>query len=295
MQSGLLAMLLAFVALSCVDSLPAVGFSGCKGRPQLVWSDVDDTMRCAGIIGGNDKQWAPGTIYAGYPQLYLEISRGPSEATNPEGINVLTARPQEISGVKISNESPVIEALIDAAKKSGIEGFGLKEAFYGKLSDMETFNVSKRNDNFAKTKSGHYLDFQKEHPGEYCSIFFGDNGQGDLFAARNLADHTNVDLAATLIHDVRDRTTREDQPGVWLFDTYADAAIIAYREFNLISLAGLSRVANAIAYDPLYNKCLECLNPSGRCSLNPLVKSGGCVALQAGLMRLEEFIRNNSQ
>lgn len=119
-----------------------------------------------------------------------------------------------------------------------------------------------------------FLEYQQLYS-ECTSVFFGDNGQGDLWCAEQLGlrktggekgDSDEFQVEACFIHEVIPRSaqlssldrglTQEEkekeweQRGIYFHFTYVGAAINAY-EHGLISAEGLARVGTAAVEDML--------------------------------------------
>jgi len=102
----------------------------CNEKKVEVFSDVDDTIKAAGtnFVAGCDTRWPGGSIYAGMPQFYLELSRGVKEIEDPINIGIVSARPE-----KLGNKFPDVEKELHAASKNSnlVENWGdIKKKYY---------------------------------------------------------------------------------------------------------------------------------------------------------------------
>lgn len=191
-----------------------------------ILSDIDDTVFCK----LHDRRWPRGMIYPGVLALFEALDLGPRDTPFDRGdLTFVTARPADAWGL-VENYSRT------ALRRAGVSKLSL-------LSGSLLALVSK--EAMAERKL-HNIDHYVQLFGEYSLLFLGDSGQGDVVVGEQLFARYPESTRLVLIHDVSGTTTAERERyaglGVHFHDTYAGAAVIAYRH-ELISRAGLDRVA----------------------------------------------------
>jgi len=212
-------------------------------------------------------------------QFYLELSRGPHEISNPEGVVIASARP-EILGKSFPT---LDQALSRTAQANEITSSGwgkIKEILFGRVDDFIALSPENRFKAYGQTKVNHITKFaDRESQTGHCHIFMGDNGQGDHFAGVQLLKEVDENFANVFIHNVTHAPSLE-QPhsdDVIIHSTYPDAAWTAYLS-GMISHDGLIRVLKSAAESDQYQLCKMCLK-THRCKRNPFTTDGGCTVL----------------
>jgi len=247
-----------------------------------IFSDVDDTIKAAGtnIVAGCDTRWTKGSLYAGMPQFYLELSRGKDEIETPEDIGIVSARP-----AALGNKFPDIEKELHAAAKNSSldEKWGkIKKILPGEIDDNFHVHTEKRYKDYADTKFKNVKGYVNEEANsDLRVIFIGDNGQGDhLAGVRMLAELPSV--VAVLIHNVTAAPLIkvDENEDVYIFQTYPEAAWIAYQE-GFITKEGVIRVLESTLKSVQFGQCLECLENHASCDLTKVKphyykEDGGC-------------------
>jgi hypothetical protein len=101
----------------------------------------------------------------------------------------------------------------------------------------------------AEKKLDNFLQYCRVYP-EYSFVFIGDSGQGDVYFGERMLEVAPEAVRGIFIHDVVSTpdAAREElrKKRVYLFDTYAGAALETYR-LGLIQRVGMARVAEAAA------------------------------------------------
>jgi len=143
----------------------------CNEKKVEVFSDVDDTIKAAGtnFVAGCDTRWPGGSIYAGMPQFYLELSRGVKEIEDPINIGIVSARPE-----KLGNKFPDVEKELHAASKNSnlVENWGdIKKILPGQIEDNLHIHAEKRFKDYAETKFKNVRKYSEESP-DLCIIFY---------------------------------------------------------------------------------------------------------------------------
>lgn len=244
--------------------------------PHLVLTDVDDTIKSSGgkighlkgRLAGSDRAYYPGEVYPGVAQFSLELSRGRAQALAPPLVVVLSARPASLRhfGLKLREQGPVnthyrgigVANQINTTAKYPGWGIDVEGSQYGVLHD----STKSFNGGMGKTKYKGWKAVSKNTT--LGTIFIGDDGQGDVYAAKLMFAHskpTGSRLLAAFIHLVKadgrpagvSRKIAPDKP-IFYFETYADAAAHAYRE-QLISSSGLDRVLHSISQNSFFKLC----------------------------------------
>jgi len=266
----------------------------CNDKKVEVFSDVDDTIKAAGtnFVAGCDTRWPGGSIYAGMPQFYLELSRGKEEIQDPINIGIVSARPE-----KLGNKFPDVEKELHAASKNSnlAENWGdVKKILPGQIEDNLHIHAEKRFKDYAETKFKNVRKYTEETP-DLCIIFIGDNGQGDQLAGvKMLAEIPAV--VAVFIHNVTANPPLkvEENVDVNIFKTYPEAALIAFNK-GFISKEGVRRVISSTLESIQFGQCKECLTNHDGCDLKKVKphyykEDGGCSDLFENIEYVAEKI-----
>jgi len=284
---------LVLCLLGPASSAPARYRSACKGKNIQVLSDVDDTMKAAGtnFVAGCDTRWPSGSIYAGMPAFFLELSRGPSEHGSPTAIGIVSARPEQLASAFPDLEYEFAQAATITGVDAKVWG-KVRVTLPGQFRDNAHLHTRKRFVDYGNTKIENVKKFLggKQNAG-YCVIFVGDNGQGDQYAGHAmLRDLPGV--AAVFIHNVTANPLVEvaDSDNLFLFRTYPEAAWIAYKN-GLITQPAVERVLDSVLVSIQYQQCLSCLDVNQPCVLEDTVPrfnriDGGCTALFHGVAKV---------
>lgn len=177
-----------------------------------VLSDIDDTV----YANWKDKRYPPKTIYPGVKQFQKELGRD---------LVFVTARPG------------VIERLTRRTLRN--LGFATPTILPGSLGkSLSTARISAK-------KVENFLQYRRIYP-EFDFVFAGDSGQGDVdFGRRILTDRA---VKAVFIHDVVKTPSSERlalrRKKICFFDTYAGAAVEAFRE-GILPRDAVGRVVEA--------------------------------------------------
>jgi len=251
-----------------------------KKKKVEVFSDVDDTIKAAGtnFVAGCDTRWPGGSIYAGMPQFYLELSRGVKEIEDPINIGIVSARPE-----KLGNKFPDVEKELHAASKNSnlVENWGdIKKILPGQIEDNLHIHAEKRFKDYAETKFKNVRKYSEESP-DLCIIFIGDNGQGDQLAGVKMLSEI-PDVVAVFIHNVTANPPLkvDENADVYIFKTYPEAALIAFNK-GFISKEGVRRVITSTLESIQFGQCKECLDNHDGCDLKKVKphyykEDGGC-------------------
>jgi len=246
-------------------------------------------------VAGCDTSWPAGSIYAGMPTLYLELSRGPNQDKNPPGIGIVSARPEQLASA-----FPDLEyEFSSAADIVGIDAklWGkIRVTLPGKFEDNAHLHTLKRFTDYGNTKIDNVLRFAKNSTNAgYCVIFVGDNGQGDQYAGVQMLKN-NPAVVAVFIHNVTGVPILESETpeNLFLFRTYPEAAWIAYQN-GFIPKDAVKRVIEGAQKSIQYQQCLDCLNPVKPCLLEETVPQwnrfgGGCTELFYGIAQVNVWL-----
>lgn len=195
-----------------------------------VLSDIDDTF----YANWKDKRFPAKTIYPGVLQLYSELDRGAGEVPGRAGdITFVTARPGDRLG------------LVEGATHKALRERGMPASTILAGSFLRIVT----NRAIAEKKLDNFLQYCRVYP-EYSFVFIGDSGQGDVYFGERMLEVAPEAVRGIFIHDVVSTPdpAREElrKKRVYLFDTYAGAALETYR-LGLIQRVGMARVAEAAA------------------------------------------------
>jgi len=224
-------------------------------RPLQVFTDVDDTLICAGAsIHG---QMYANEIYPGALQFELELSRGPSESIDPPSLILLTARPRELANIglfKVTAEDRLAVEAARVGRENGLSSWGVnvRKAQYGQLVDQVLPSDWRIGRDRTKYTTWLAVSAGLDTP----SVFIGDNGKGDLSAAEQMMRAPRP-IVAAFIHNVRDAPRRPSASRrVVAFDTYIEAAVKA-NAMGLISSGAVERVRKSVANSGLMQLCMR--------------------------------------
>lgn len=188
-----------------------------------VYSDVDDTFYSNWV----DDRFPKKAIYPGVRAFYRELDLGRNGNDTTGDLAFLSAR----------------IGLQENGTLAMMRGYGIDQATM--LEGDITHAIG--NSNIAAKKVENYFAHRALYP-EYGSVFIGDSGQGDAIAGAEMVRREPQGTKAVFIHNVThmDQATRASwtAKGVFVFDSYVDAAIEAYKR-GLISRAGVDRIAAA--------------------------------------------------
>lgn len=190
-------------------------------------SDIDDTL----FPNWVDESYPKKTRYPGAKAFYDALK----EKGDPEaGITFLSARPGDRLGFSES-----------------ISHNDLQENGFGKKTVLLTGDLPHliNNELMAQKKVKNFLQYQLLFPENY--VFIGDSGQGDVIAGRKMRKQNPDKVKAVFIHDVvvngASKTPLREREAakidrIFYFDTYPEAALLAYQE-GLLSLEDVLSVA----------------------------------------------------
>jgi len=241
------------------------------------FSDIDDTMKCsnrARFHGIDTNCDFKGEIYPGVAQFQLEIGMGPYENTDEAGKQLeppspvpLSARPREARMIlSISRDDESYLHFQDVGHANGFDGWALDVdgAQYGSVTS--SYSMVRRDFEavLPRLKYEGWLSYNSSLP----TVFVGDNGQGDVEAAKLMYAH-NVEaegrappLGAFIHHvqpvplssDLLETSWLSGEPGtvealasqnIYLFREYLHGACVAFKK-GYISAAGYGRVAHSV-------------------------------------------------
>jgi diacylglycerol kinase family enzyme len=195
--------------------------------------DIDDTVRSM----LHDRRYPRGAVYPGVVEFLRALDHGAaSNPSSPGDLTFITARPSDPRG------------LVESYTRNGLSGIGLPphSVMTGHILNLATKG------RIAERKMANFDRSRRLFP-ESQVVFIGDNGQADVEVGRAMLDRDQAHVRAVFIHNVaqggeqlRDSLAAE---GIWLFDTYAEAAAWAYG-LGLISDEGLASVRAAVAAGP---------------------------------------------
>lgn len=256
------------------------------GTKVLVLSDVDDTIKCsAGPPGGIDKRFGKHDLYPGVLQLYMEIGRSGDTAVPPPSVVLMSARPKIVPTLQIGGEDDVVilaKRLADGNDLGGAKGWGidLEKAQYGRLKDfakdyLRDVDLDKpsKDWNLQSMAGKKYQSWDRnikgrDDEGALPTVFFGDDGQGDVMAGMMMfkrmreAGSKSPIILATFIHLVNTvekligykAFPLSEKIGITYFNTHAEAAVRAM-DLGLLGLGGVKRVHKAIKESAAYQIC----------------------------------------
>jgi len=236
-----------------------------------ILSDVDDTLYCSGGMfpAGCDKRFPKHVVYPGFLSLLKALDIATDSDIPSCNLIFLSARPHLYKDLAEDHSYRLFESLVqDNSMHSFPTLLPGKWQHCLKALLRSIFSKSKTWISVGDYKVATYRKFRQLYP-EYDFMFFGDNGQGDLWAAqRMLTDSTGngSQLLAVLIHEVmptefclcaddqsqRDNCWRErlrDQ-GLYFHKSYVGAALALHlHRRELISAAQLSTVYDSAIED----------------------------------------------
>ncbi|WP_114905520.1 diacylglycerol kinase family protein [Ornithinimicrobium murale] len=195
-----------------------------------ILSDIDDTVVCM----LHDKRYPRGSVYPGVAEFLHALDRGAALAPGrPGDLTFITARPSDPRG------------LVEGYTRNGLSGLGLPahSVMTGHILNLATKGriAERKMINFDRSR----LLFPE------CEVvFIGDNGQADVDVGRAMLARDPEHVRAVFIHNVTQQGPEVGESlaadGIWLFDTYAEAATRAHA-LGLISDEGLEQVRAAVA------------------------------------------------
>jgi len=267
----------------------AVFLSSAQHRgPHVVFSDIDDTLYASGGQfvskgAGVDNVFFHKEMYPGVAQFQLELSRGPCEVEDPPLVVLLSARPATLKfALAITEDHKVAKIFKHVSWLNGVPEWGVDvdNACYGSALNFVRGCTS----GMGKLKYQQWRDFAPTGRGAEIlrghaavqSVFVGDNGQCDVWAAELMRENSDTGwhdgargqfpLRAAFIHHVQPgqggnpeysyyaERSRLQKKSIFLFETYAEAAEIAYQQ-GLISQRGYLRVLQSVARSNLGVLC----------------------------------------
>ncbi|CAJ1392168.1 unnamed protein product [Effrenium voratum] len=245
-----------------------------------ILSDVDDTIKCSGgpIGGGVDESGYRKEIYPGAVQFILELARGRELHWAPRRVRLLSARPQKLGFLRMKPGSRVAEEFRRVGEANGFPEWGIdfEGSAYGRLRDLVP---ALRGDfrRFGRTKVRNWREVLGDDLGQAKAVFIGDNGQGDVQAALQMA-RFGPPFAAAFIHRVLEepeapKPAAPSHRRVFYFSTYPGAAQAALGR-NLISEEGLRRVHGAVLGSSLAQLCALHAQDPGRFQRYPCRREG---------------------
>ena len=192
--------------------------------------DIDDTVRSM----LHDRRHPRGAVYPGVVEFLRALDHGAASVpSSPGDLTFITARPSDPRG------------LVESYTRNGLAGIGLPphSVMTGHILNLATKG------RIAERKMVNFDRSRRLFP-ESQVVFIGDNGQADVEVGRSMLERDPTHVRAVFIHNVTqaDESVREAlaTEGIWLFDTYAEAAERAH-ELGLISDHGLAMVRSAVA------------------------------------------------
>jgi len=193
-----------------------------NSMPVQVFTDVDDTFKSSGGGHGNpagcDAVYSKSVIYPGMAQFAVELARGPQERTRVLQPAVMSARPAEISALKVKDNDPLVIAMSATRQSDEDPADWDKYNVEMKLQvppDLQSFSYEKSGiadvlggtgsgdeiqldlkgsrygdlkngvndyEGMGETKYGHFVSFFSgavDRSDDACVVWIGDDGQGD--------------------------------------------------------------------------------------------------------------------
>ena len=210
--------------------LAHIAAQAAQSSPDLrILCDIDDTVRSM----LHDKRHPRGSLYPGVVEFLGALDDGAAaDPGRPGDLTFITARPSDPRG------------LVEGYTRNGLAGLGLPahSVMTGHILNLATKG------RIAERKMANFDRSRRLFP-ECAVVFIGDNGQADVEVGRAMLARDPDHVRAVFIHnvtqqgpDVREALASE---GIWLFDTYAEAAAHAH-ELGLISAQGLASVRGAV-------------------------------------------------
>ncbi|WP_256839277.1 diacylglycerol kinase family protein [Ornithinimicrobium faecis] len=195
-----------------------------------ILSDIDDTVVCM----LHDKRYPRGSAYPGVAEFLHALDRGGAQADGrPGDLTFITARPSDPRG------------LVEGYTRNGLAGLGLPphSVMTGSILNLATKG------RIAERKMVNFDRSRQLFP-ECQVVFIGDNGQADVEVGRAMLARDPEHVRVVFIHNVTQQGVKVRESlaaeGIWLFDTYAEAAARAH-ELGLISDEGLVEVRAAVS------------------------------------------------
>lgn len=188
-----------------------------------IFSDIDDTF----FPNWKDKSFPNKVAYPGVKQFYAELACGPQSL------------------------SPVVGNVVFLSARGQFMETGTRETLAGHgLQNISVLTGSLLTALFSKLMAEKKLDNFRYHRmlfPEYSAIWLGDSGQMDVVVGQHM--YLRQDQPeAVFIHDVvktpSSERERYAERGIFFFDSYIEAAQIAYKK-GLISYSGVLRILAA--------------------------------------------------
>jgi len=219
-----------------------------RARRVKILSDIDDTF----YASLNDNSYARGTVYPGVVALYRGLDygvRNKDDKKQPNTDEEDSAQAKEKGEDKDEDEEdlsgdlaflsarPEMGGLFEDLTHSALRSKGIREAtlLCGSLATVHS------NEAMAAKKLENFLFFHRLYP-EYDFVLFGDSGQGDILLGEAMLSRPECEgkVRGVFIHDVvsstgkphtseADRATLLAEKGIYLFDSYLEAAVECYR------------------------------------------------------------------
>eukprot|EP00439_Symbiodinium_sp_Y106_P039359 s7302_g4.t2 len=225
-----------------------------------ILSDVDDTIKCSGGPrgGGIDECGYRKEIYPGAVQFMLEIACGRAAGTfskdrPPPSVRLLSARPEKLGFLRMKPTSKVAREFQRVAEANELPSWGIdfQGSKYGRLRDVFPALLGDFRP-FGRTKLRNWEEVLGTDVGQQKAVFLGDNGQGDVQAAHDMAMF-GPPFVAAFIHQVADNKA-VDHPRIRYFHGYLEASKIAL-QMRLISPSGHRRVGGDVKASNLASLC----------------------------------------
>lgn len=195
-----------------------------------ILSDIDDTVVCM----LHDNRYPRGSAYPGVAEFLHALDGGAAQSpSRPGDLTFITARPSDPRG------------WVESYTRNGLAGLGLPphSVMTGHILNLATKG------RIAERKIANFDRSRQLFP-ECQVVFIGDNGQADVEVGRAMLARDPDHVRAVFIHNVTGAGPEVAESlaaeGIWLFETYAEAAARAH-ELGLISGEGLARVRAAVA------------------------------------------------
>lgn len=192
-----------------------------------VLSDIDDTVLC----NWKDERYPKKTLYPGVVTFYRELSGLGPDSTSRLALTFVSARPGDRLGI------------VESKTLDGLSVLGL----VGATMLAGTFSSALGNARIAAKKLENFLEYTSVYP-ERDFVFVGDSGQGDVAFGEAMMEKSKA-AHTVFIHDVvatpEARRAELREKNVFLFDTYAGAALVAKKR-GLLSEEAAKRVVAAV-------------------------------------------------
>lgn len=192
-------------------------------------SDIDDTV----YANIHDKRYPGKTVYPGVKAFYKAMGKTDNKLLkNFSNITFISARPKTFWGIY---ENQTHKKMINEI------GFGKVTILQGDLIHLIN------HEQMAKKKLENFEEYNELYP-EYDFVFVGDSGQGDEAFGLMLRDKYPERVSTIYIHNVNHKENNHESAGIYYFETYLEAALIAYN-LGQISYDDLINVKNETIKD----------------------------------------------